>query len=323
MRMYLNATAILILMVITQTVHANYALFNDVTDTIQIDGHTLLGSAATYEARIYLLGSGGRIFNEWLGAAEDKMLDLTNGELRAYSYDVNRGSLLTASVAPSLHAWHHFAYVYDGSEERLYLDGQIIKQRAGSGDIRDSASGVAGMGGFMREGFRPSFIGLMDTFRVSSIARYVGASFAVPTGDFVPDADTQMLFNFTESPGSLTVTGLGQAAATGILGSGYDTATTPSLVTNLPASGDLDYDGFVGITDLNLLLGSWNQTVSPGDAADPTGDNFVGIEDLNLVLGNWNAGIPPGAQADNVIPEPGTLALLGLGAFSVIRRQRR
>jgi glucose/arabinose dehydrogenase len=60
--------------------------------------------------------------------------------------------------------------------------------------------------------------------------------------------------------------------------------------------GDLDLDGFVGIGDLNVVLGAWNQAVTAGDAAagDPSGDGFVGIEDLNVVLGNWNAGTPPG-----------------------------
>jgi hypothetical protein len=77
-------------------------------------------------------------------------------------------------------------------------------------------------------------------------------------------------------------------------------------------SGDLDGDGFVGIADLNIVLGNWNQTVPPGNPlADPSGDGFVGIEDLNTVLGNWNAGTPPGAGAN--IPEPGSLLLLGVG----------
>jgi endonuclease I len=84
-------------------------------------------------------------------------------------------------------------------------------------------------------------------------------------------------------------------------------------------TGDLDGDGFVGINDLNLVLGNWNQNVPPADpSADPSGDGFIGIEDLNTVLGNWNAGTPPGSAA---VPEPATLALFGLGTIAVLRRR--
>ena len=85
-----------------------------------------------------------------------------------------------------------------------------------------------------------------------------------------------------------------------------------------PLDGDLDGDGFVGINDLNIVLGAWNQSVSAGDPGDPSGDGFVGIDDLNFVLGNWNAGTPPTGSAN--IPEPGTTALLGLGGVAIIRR---
>ncbi len=86
-------------------------------------------------------------------------------------------------------------------------------------------------------------------------------------------------------------------------------------------TGDLDGDGFVGISDLNIVLGAWNQNVPPGDpSADPSGDGFVGIEDLNLVLGNWNAGTPP--TANQRIPEPATLAVLAmLGAGAILRHR--
>jgi pre-peptidase len=64
-------------------------------------------------------------------------------------------------------------------------------------------------------------------------------------------------------------------------------------------AGDINGDGFVGITDLNILLGNWNKSVTAGDLAqgDTNGDGFVGIADLNAVLGNWNAGTPPLATA--------------------------
>jgi hypothetical protein len=96
-----------------------------------------------------------------------------------------------------------------------------------------------------------------------------------------------------------------------------------------PASvlaGDLDGDGFVGIADLNIVLGNWNQSVTAGDplAGDPSGDGFVGIVDLNEVLGNWNAGTPPVIINGASIPEPG-IALIGFvltGVLSLSRRLR-
>ncbi len=86
--------------------------------------------------------------------------------------------------------------------------------------------------------------------------------------------------------------------------------------------GDLNSDGFVGIDDLNIVLGAWNQNVAPGDPllGDPSGDGFVGIDDLNLVLGNWNAGSPPASVS--TVPEPTSLALL-LGSAGLLFKRRR
>lgn len=115
------------------------------------------------------------------------------------------------------------------------------------------------------------------------------------------------------------VTGIGMYAGL------VDVAYTSSAVTitlnwdYLP--GDLDGDGFVGITDLNLILGNWNLSVAPADlfAGDVSGDGFVGIEDLNAVLGNWNSGTPP----MTVVPEPGALALVAVGAGMGVLPRRR
>jgi len=86
-----------------------------------------------------------------------------------------------------------------------------------------------------------------------------------------------------------------------------------------PLLGDLDGDGFVGINDLNIVLGAWNQSVLQGVSllGDPSGDGFVGIDDLNAVLGNWNAGTPPGGSA---VPEPGAVVILTAGMGLMLRR---
>ncbi len=90
--------------------------------------------------------------------------------------------------------------------------------------------------------------------------------------------------------------------------------------TFFPIEGDLNSDGFVGIADMGIILGNWNQTVPPADPlADPSGDGFVGLDDLNTVLSDWNAGTPP--PINSVVPEPTTAATLGCLGFALLRRR--
>ncbi len=99
--------------------------------------------------------------------------------------------------------------------------------------------------------------------------------------------------------------------------------TTPSIVMEFAdgsLEGDLNGDGFVGLDDLDIVLGAWNQNVPPADpAADPSGDGFVGLDDLDVVLNNWNAGTPP---VTSTVPEPTGITLLGLGGLVMFIRQR-
>ena len=96
----------------------------------------------------------------------------------------------------------------------------------------------------------------------------------------------------------------------------------------VPLPGDLNGDGYVGLDDLQPILDHWNQNVTTGDPleGDVTGpggspDGYVGLDDLQVVLDNWNAGTSPDHYAN--IPEPGSLALLGIGVFSGVKRRVR
>ncbi|MEZ6192782.1 MAG: hypothetical protein R3C45_16030 [Phycisphaerales bacterium] len=169
-------------------------------------------------------------------------------------------------------------------------------------------------------------LGEFDQLTVSGAVDLNGKLSIVSLPSYVPSAgDT---FVVLKALGGLTgdfTTISGQIIGEGP-GPGYQiildyTSGTVTLQTTLP--GDLDGDGFVGIADLNLVLGNWNLNVPPGDPlADPSGDGFVGIADLNVVLGNWNGDFPPATGAA-AIPEPGMVGLVGLGVATLARQRTR
>jgi hypothetical protein len=252
---------------------AEYAFFDDVTDTIDVSGQTVIGSASTYEAVVMFpsgTGAEGRIFNEWTNFLEDKFLyagpDLVGGYNFASPCCPEASGL---ALAPDV--FHHVAYVLDGAagEERFYLDGQLVGSRAtASFDVGDG-DGPARIGAIFRDGsVAPSFIGVLDSVRLSDVARYAGTSFSPATGDLNTDANTLLLYNFDDAPGSTTVVDGSPLGRNGTIGEGlaFAGATEPELgttPTGPPSSLDsfLCYkagstkggDGFEAPPDLTLV----------------------------------------------------------------------
>jgi len=119
------------------------------------------------------------------------------------------------------------------------------------------------------------------------------------------NADTEVVFEGTapNPDGTLTIDVV--ASEAGASRFGYlSLLEIKAQVVNLP--GDLDGDGFVGLSDLDLVLLNWNLDIQSADPrADPSNDGFVGLDDLDIVLVNWNTGTAPQALAN--IPEPAGL----------------
>ncbi len=105
-----------------------------------------------------------------------------------------------------------------------------------------------------------------------------------------------------------------------------------SMLVEVIAAGDADFDNDVDFDDLGMLLGSYG---APGDA-DWDRDGAVDFDDLGLLLGLYGFGAAtPGVldQAANdllaangfsaAVPEPSTVGLAACGAALGLRRRRR
>ncbi len=128
------------------------------------------------------------------------------------------------------------------------------------------------------------------------------------TGTFLAGVEYTLFADLTDSSAGGSAQGSGDAQTLASFNLVFD------LGTQFQIGGDLNGDGFVGIDDLNLVLGNWNQNVPPGNPlADPNGDGFVGIDDLNEVLSNWNQAFPE-VPPPSAVPEPASAGLLLIGA---------
>ena len=79
--------------------------------------------------------------------------------------------------------------------------------------------------------------------------------------------------------------------------------------------GNGDPGQFMDLTFDNLSIGAGGVSL----LGDVNGDGFVGIADLNIILGEWNQGTPPSV----VVPEPATMAVLSIGLAATLRRNNR
>jgi hypothetical protein len=217
------------------------AFFGENTDTIQVSGQTVIGTTSTYEAVISFPASGtdGRVFNEWTDFQEDKMLQVGPSYIFGFNFPDGAGGIQASNLTLSADAWHHVAYVDDGSQERLYLNGTLVASQANSsGDVGDGG-GLAHVGAIFRDGVvRNGFVGYIDSLRISDAARYSGSSFTAPTGDLASDANTLLLYNFDDPAGSTTVADSSGSGRTGTLGAGFGSATSPQLGATAPQDRD-------------------------------------------------------------------------------------
>ena len=236
----------------SRTASAQYCLFSQPTDSINIPGHTFVSTNITIEARLLLSGGSSvysnGVFTEQVSGGCAKLLWVASGltGISGQAYSNVNEQVVTSTTALSTGQWHDIAFVHNGAFERLYLDGTLVMTRDLSGTsfdapIWNSSASVMTLGAFMQipsnpDPWHPSFLGLLDWMQVSSSPRYSANSYTVSTTCPTSDSSTLLLYDFNEAPGSTVVHDLGPNHWDGVLGVGDFTGVTSPTFVPEPAS---------------------------------------------------------------------------------------
>jgi hypothetical protein len=105
---------------------------------------------------------------------------------------------------PTMNEWHHLAVTYDGTITQGWIDGVAAPDPTDRNTTpiqpQDGDGSPFQIGHRVCCGGVP-FLGIIDEVRISDVVRYTN-DFPVPTKEFVPDANTRLLWHLNEGSGT-------------------------------------------------------------------------------------------------------------------------
>jgi Concanavalin A-like lectin/glucanases superfamily/Secretion system C-terminal sorting domain len=105
---------------------------------------------------------------------------------------------IDSSFSPTLNQWYNLAITYNGSIMKMFLDGNLIREKAATSLIASNTFPLT-IGGQNGNFWNRNLNGKIDEVRISSVARY--ESNFTPTTHFDNDLYTRALYHFNEGTG--------------------------------------------------------------------------------------------------------------------------
>lgn len=203
---------------------------------------SILSASTDFNFGVALNTSSNKI-NYWLG----------NGS----TWSLLNGSV--GSITVALNTWTHFAWSYDGTTMRAYINGvqdYAVTVAGGFSSATGLTLGRFGVGAY-------SMTGWLGQIRVSNIARYV-TGFTAPSAAITTDANTAYMFTFQDGYGSqLMRDSSNSGCELRVFGGSIDT-TRSKFGSSSFINSSSNTGGIVGNAskpNTNFLLGSDDFTV--------------------------------------------------------------
>ncbi len=336
--------------------HVGQLAQNLAADRVLLDGGALrfIGATAGNTGRLFTLGAGGGVIDSSGGAAltlggtgnieftgsGPRTLTLAGSFAGTNTLAANLGDGpggATALIKSGVTGWNltNLANSFTGG----------VTVNAGTLALSGRVAGgpLAVNGGLLKIAAKAVANDPTGTSVATSLAIADGAQFDLTNNSAIIDYTTvgtlvddvrQHLANgrlITTSTGGKV--GYGDNALLGKASFSGQSPDSTSLLIKFTYGGDGNLDGQVDISDLGSLATSW-QTSAPWTGGDFDYSGFVDISDLGILATNWQLGVgsPLGPSFDQAltsvglgsvtVPEPTTLGLALLGAWSLKRPRR-
>ena len=135
----------------------------------------------------------------WTGPTADRSWSLGVRSGNKYFFNHTNGSgsgqSQQGSNNISQNTFHYISASYDGSNVYIHLDGTLQNTIGISGGLNAPASGVNFTVGVM-DNYGDDFVGQIDAFRMSKIARYGSSGYTPPSSALSDDSNTLNLTHF-------------------------------------------------------------------------------------------------------------------------------